>query len=171
MKLSEIKITSAFASTIPSERKMNECRKNWIDYQRQDRYIVINQDGYLIDGYVQYLVLKENDIEEAEIKISHCRKKRWYRKNTKDWDLPHYRSEETTYIYGKHYNKEKDEYSKEFVWRVPKSWSELGWENGLKCSDRILVDTKYGIKQIVVTKIEKNDICPVCTPVRRVVKK
>lgn len=171
MKLSEIKISDAFARTIPSENKMNECRYNWNTYHRQDRYIVVNQDGYLIDGYVQYLVLKENNVNEAEVKISNRRKKRWYRKNTKDWDIPHYRSEETTYIYGKHYNKEKDEYSKEFVWRVPKSWSELGWENGLKCSDRILVDTKYGIKQIVVTKIEKSDICPVCKSVRRVVKR
>lgn len=170
-KLSEIKISDAFASTIPSEEKMCECRYNWNTYHRQDRYIVVNQDGYLIDGYVQYLVLKENNIDEAEIKISHCRKKRWYRKNTEDWNIPHYRSEETTYIYGKHYNERKGEYSKEYVWRVPKSWSELGWENGLECGDRIFADTNYGIKEIVVTKIEKTDICPVCIPVRRVVKR
>lgn len=30
MKLNDIKITSAFAVTIPKEEKMNKCRENWI---------------------------------------------------------------------------------------------------------------------------------------------
>ena len=56
------------------------------------------------------------------------------------------------------------------MWRVPKSWSELGWEDGLNISDEILVDTKFGIKPVVVTKIEIADKCPINIPVKRVVK-
>lgn len=166
MKLSDIKISEAFANTIPNEEKMNECRNNWNLWHRQDRFIVVNPDNVLIDGYIQYLVLNENNIEEAEVKISNRRKKRWYRKNVKDWNVPHYRNETTTYIYGVHPNSKNE---KEFVWRVPKSWSELGWEDGLKIGDEILVTTKFGIKPVVVTKIETSDKCPVNMPVKRVV--
>lgn len=165
MKLSEIKISEVFADSIPTEEKMNDCRNNWNRWHRQDRYIVVNPDNILIDGYIQYLVLKENNIEEAEIKISNRRKKRWHRKNVEDWRVPHYRNEATTYIYGVHPNSKNE---KEFVWRVPKSWSEVGWEDGLKIGDEILVATKFGIKPIVITKIEIFDRCPVIMPVKRV---
>ena len=168
MKLSDIKINNAFANTTPKENKMNECRNNWNNYHLQDRYLVVNTDGFLIDGYVQYLVLKENNIEDAEVKISNRRKKRWYRKNVEDWNVPHYRNETTTYVYGVHPNSKS---GKEFVWRVPKSWSELGWEDGLDIGDEILVTTKFGIKHIVITKIEISDKCPVNMPVKRVVKR
>ena len=168
MKLSDIKISEAFANSIPSNKKLNECRNNWNQWNHQDRFIVVNPDNVLIDGYIQYLVLKENNVEEAEVKISTRRKKRWYRKNVKDWNIPHYRNETTTYVYGVHpYSENK----KEFVWRVPKSWSELGWEDGLNISDEILVDTKFGIKPVVVTKIEIADKCPINIPVKRVAKR
>ena len=168
MKLSDIKISDAFASSIPSEKKLNECRNNWNQWHRQDRFIVVNPDNLLIDGYIQYLVLKENNVEETEIKISNRRKKRWYRKNVKDWNIPHYRNETTIYVYGVHPNSKNE---KEFVWRVPKSWSELGWEDGLNIGDEILVTTKFGIKPVVVTKIENLGECLVSTPVKRVVKR
>ena len=168
MKLSDIKISDAFANSIPSEEKLNDCRNNWNQWHRQDRYIVVNPDKVLIDGYIQYLVLKENNVEETEIKISTIRKKRWYRKNVEDWDIPHYKNETTTYIYGVHPNSKSE---KEFVWRVPKSWSEIEWEDGLIIGDKIMVDTKFGIKPVVVTKIEISDKCPVNMPVKRVVKR
>ena len=168
IKLSEIKINEAFAKSIPSESKMQECRNNWNMWHRQDRYIVVNHNNVLIDGYIQYLVLKENNVEEADIKISARRKKRWYRKNTKDWDIPHYRNEVTTYIYGVHPNSKS---GNEFVWRVRKSWSEAGWEDGLEIGDKILVDTKFGIKPVVVTKIEISYKCPINIPVKRVVNR
>lgn len=171
MKLSDIKISEEFANTFPSEEKIQECRKNWDTWHRQDRYIVIDHDNVLIDGYCMYLVLKFYKEEYAEVKISHCRKKRWFRKNTRDWTIPHYRNEPTTYIYGMHYNTIRGEFSKEFVWRVPKSWSEQGWEYGLTVGDEILVDTKYGIKKITVTKIVRLGECPMNSPVRRVVKR
>lgn len=100
MTLSEIKILPSFAESTPNEDKMCECRYNWRCYGKQDRYIVVDNEGYLVDGYIQYLILMEHKEEYAEVKISNCRKKRWYRKNIEDWDIPHYKNNPTTYIYG-----------------------------------------------------------------------
>lgn len=166
MKLSDIRISEAFANSVPSTEKLNKCSNNWNQWNRQDRFIVVNPDNVLTDGYIMYLVLKENGIEEAEAKISNRRKK--CRKNAEAWNVPHYRNETTTYVYGVHPNSNC---TKEFVWRVPKSWSELGWEDGLSIGDEILVATKFGTKPIVVTKIELSDKCPVNMPVKRVVKR
>ena len=60
VKLSEIKINESFANTIPNEEKMNECRYNWRMYGEQDRFIVVDHNNVLIDGYVMYIVLKEH---------------------------------------------------------------------------------------------------------------
>ena len=75
VKLSDIKISEKFLETVPNEQKMEECRFNWRYYGKQDRYIVINHNNVLIDGYVQYLVLKEHKEEYAEVKVSNRRKK------------------------------------------------------------------------------------------------
>lgn len=169
MKLSDIKIKESFAITTPREEKMNECRNNWNTYHKQDRYIVVNHDNELIDGYIQYLVLKENSVEKADIKISNKRRMRWYRKNIKDWTVAPYRNEETTYIYGMHFNKKVGICSKEYVWRVPDSW--LGWENDLLLGDKIEVYTKCGLAPIIITKIERTNKCPVDMPVKKVYRK
>lgn len=166
MKLSDIKISNAFTNTTPSESKMDECRFNWNMWRRQDRFIVVDDDNMLIDGYIQYLVLMEHKEEYAEVKISNKRKKRWYRKNVEDWKVPHYRNETTTYIYGFHPNSKQP---KELVWRVSKSWK--GWENDLLPGDMIYVETKYGVRKIVITKIEWLEKCPVDMPVKRVIRK
>ena len=165
MKLSDIRISKAFENSIPSEEKLNECRNNWNQWNRQDRYIVVNPDNVLIDGYIQYLVLKENNVEEAEIKISTRRKKRWYRKNVEDWNIPHYRNETTTYVYGVHPNSKC---AKEFMWRVPKSWNWFA--DNVQVGDKIYCNTKFGISPVVVTKVEKLDKCPVDYKVNRVAK-
>lgn len=165
-KLSDIKISDSFANTTPREEKMNECRENWENWHRQDRYIVVNTDGVLIDGYIQYLVLKENNIEEADIKVSNRRKKRWYRKNIYNWHVPHYKKESTTYVYGVHLDSFD---SKEYVWRVPKSWTWFA--DNVQVCDKILCNTKYGISPVVVTKVMVNDKCPVDFKVKKVASK
>ena len=165
IKLSDIIITEAFVNTIPKDEKMNECRYNWDKYHKQDRYIVITPGNVLIDGYIMYLVLKENNVEEAEIKISTRRKKRWYRKNVEDWNIPHYRNETTTYVYGVHPNSKC---AKEFMWRVPKSWS--WFSDNIQVGDMIYCNTKFGMSPVVVTKVEKLDKCPVNFKVKRVAR-
>lgn len=166
MKLSDIRIKESFVNTTPKEAKMKKCRDNWNEWHRQDRYIVVDHDNTLIDGYIQYLVLKENGIEEAEIKISDRRKKRWYRKNTEGWMAPRYKNRMTTYIFGIHPDSKS---TKERVWRVPNSW--IGWEYDLLPGDKILVTTKHGIRPIIITRIEWLDKCPVDMPVKKVYRK
>ena len=169
MKLSDIKISEEFANTIPSEKKMNECRYNWRFYKKQDRFIVVDHNNVLIDGYIMYLTLMEHKEEYAEVKISHCKKKRWKRKNIEDWNTPRYRENPTTYIYGMHYNIAKGEFSKEYMWRVPESWGD--WADNIQIGDIIMCATKNGYAPVVVSRIETLDKCPVEFRVKRVVKK
>lgn len=166
MKLDDIKINKAFAESIPSEHKMNECRKIWDDFHRQDRFIVVNNAGFLIDGYVQYLILKEKGIKEAQIKISNKRRKCWKRKDTNKWIAPKYRNQKTTYVYGIHPSDEK---KKEYVWRVPNSWKN--WEEGLLPGDEVYVNCKFGKTKIIITKIEYLKKCPVDFVVKKVCRK
>lgn len=147
MKLSDIKIKPSFEATVPRAYKMTECKNNYLTGGRQDRYIVINHDNELIDGYIMYLTLKELGIDEAEIIVS-----------------------DTTYIYGVHPNvKYACGHSKEFVWRVPESW--IGWADDLLPGDVIYADTKHGTAPVIITKIEWLNKCPVDFRVRKVISK
>lgn len=166
MKLDDIKISSAFAETTPSEKKMEECRYNWRFYKKQDRYIVVNNNNELIDGYIQYLVLMEHKEEYAEVKISNRRKKRWERKNINDWVVPGYKNNPTTYIFGTHPNS-KD--TKTYMWRVPDSWT--GWADNVQIGDTVMCATKNGYAPVVVNKIEVLYKCPINIPVKKVCRK
>ena len=163
MKLSEIKIKESFSNTTPSEEKMDECRHNWRMYGKQDRYIVVNHNNELIDGYIQYLILVEHNEEYAEVKISHCRKNRWKRKNTKNWLVPRYKDNPTTYIYGTHPNS-KD--VREYVWRVPESWD--GWVDNVQIGDTIMCATKFGYAPVLVSRIVVLDKPPINIPIKKV---
>ena len=167
MKLSDIKVPKSFASTTPKEEKMSVCRDFWNNNHTQIKNIVVNKDNILVDGYVQYLVLKENGVGEADvIKLEH--KKTYHHRGyqrKKTCVEPSYKRETTTYIFGIHPKSR----IKEYVWRVPASWK--GWENDLLPGDLIWVHTKYGIKPIIITRIEWLDRCPVNMKVKKVYTK
>lgn len=160
MKLSEIKISESFASTTPSEKKMEECRYNWRMYGKQDRFIIVNHNNVLIDGYVMYKVLMEHNEEYADV-IYKEKHNRNYEK------LPKikisYKNTPTTYIYGIHPNSN---YDKEFCWRVPASWGD--WASNLQIGDTILCQTKFGYAPVMVNRIEVLDECPIDMPVKKV---
>lgn len=161
LKMDEIKITSAFAESVPSEKKMVECRNNWEKFNTQDRYIVLNDDYYLIDGYIQYLILKEKNSENAEVVFSNKKRYKWHRKPS--YLLPQYRYEATTYIYGVHPNSKE---TKTHMWRVPKSWT--CWTENIQIGDTIMCATKNGYAPVLVNKIEILDRCPIDIPVKKV---
>lgn len=75
MRLDNIKIKDSFASSIPKTEKVLACKEYWIKYHTQDRFIVVDHNNVLIDGYIQYLVLKDAGIDVAEVKISNKKKK------------------------------------------------------------------------------------------------
>lgn len=127
---------------------------------------MLDENNLLVDGYIQYLVLKERGIEEADVKIL---KGSWKRKNDKD-SAPKYRNEMTTYVYGvfKHKN---GSFSKQYVWRVPKSLSDRGWDRDLLPGDKVFVNVNGKEKYVTVTKIHRTNKCPVTTPVKKVIAK
>ena len=147
MKISEIKITDAFKSSCPNEIKVNKCRDYWEKHHKQSKMIVLSKNNVLVDGYIQYLILKEKGVKIAEVEQPECQK---------EW---------TTYIYGIH----QEGIGKEYVWKVPKSWT--GWKNDILPGDKILVETKYGVREIIVTKIEWLEKRPVNRRIRNVYKK
>lgn len=142
-----IRISNAFQRTHPSDVKLKECSDYWNKYHKQSKMIVLSKNNVLIDGYIQYLILKEKNVKLVEVEQFVCQKQC------------------TTYIYGIHKNGN----GKEYVWKVPKLWK--GWENDILPGDMILVKTKCGIKAIIVTKIEWLNKCPVDIRVRNVYKK
>ena len=69
MRLSEIKIPEDFKSSIPNTYKYNKCERYYKENNKQDRYLVVNENNYLIDGYIMYLVLKNNGDEYWDVRI------------------------------------------------------------------------------------------------------
>lgn len=147
INIDKIRISNAFQRTHPSDVKVKECRDYWEKYHEQSKMIVVNKNNILVDGYIQYLILKEKGVKLAEV------------------EQPEYQKEWTTYIYGIH----QEGIGKEYVWKVPKSWKD--WENDILPGDKILVETKYGVREIIVTKIEWLDERPIDKKIRNVYKK
>ena len=160
MRLEDIKINEAFANTTPSEEKMNECREFWRYERKQDRPIVLNSKGVLVDGYVMYCVLKEHKEEYAEV----IRKKKHNRKYERLPKVkPSYKNSPTTYIFGIHPNSENKEV---YTWRVPASWEN--WVENVEIGDTIFCQTKFGISPVVVQEVECLSKCPVGFEVKKV---
>ena len=146
MKLSEIKIKGNFLRTPPADYKLNACRDFCRSNGCVDRDIILNKNNVLVDGYVAYLVLKENNISDTEV---------IYNYNKID-SVPI----EKLYVYARHAGN-----SKEYVWRIKAR--DYG---NISVGDNILVNTKFGNKVVTVTRIEKLFNPPVAAPIRKVLK-
>ena len=155
MKLSDIKISDAFARTHVSERKLQKCRNYFEKFGKPDREIVVASDEILTDGYIMYLIYKENNIEEIEVKVE-------------DWGASSYRNERTMYIYGRHING-NDVDHKTYMWRVPSNW--MRFRDNVQIGDVILCKTRYGIGIVSVTDKKIYDKCPVNFRVKKVASK
>lgn len=66
IRISDIIITEAFTNSNPSEEKFRKYRREFAKIGKQSKLLVVNKYNVLVDGYIQYLILKENGIEEAE---------------------------------------------------------------------------------------------------------
>ena len=156
IKLDYIIIPKVFLESKPSEMKIEKCRNKWKKYNKQPKLLIIDEDNVLVDGYIQYLVLKELGHEEGNYIIKHESKK----------EKSSYRNIPTTYIYGKHPNS-KD--TKIYMWRVPKNWTN--WADNIQIGDTIICSTKFGYAPVIVNKIEILDECPIDIPVKKVCNK
>lgn len=161
IKLSEIRITSAFENTTPNPEKVQKCREYYAENKKQSKPILLDCNNVLRDGYIQYLILKENGIEEATF----VRKKK-YRRSKEYKPTTSYKNSNTTYIFGVHPNSNC---IKEFCWRVPASWTS--WAENVEIGDTVLCQTKFGFSPVVVSRVEVLDKPPVETRVKRVAKR
>lgn len=155
MNMSDIIVTEAFKKSIPKQKKVKKYRDYWYTYGKQRKCIEVDSNNVLTDGYIQYLILKENGVGKATVKKKY--------KNTKTNNS--YKNNKTTYIYGIHPNSEC---TKEYIWRIPNSWEE---NKHIEIGDTVLCQTKFGISPVIVTKIEILDKCPVDCIVKKVIKK
>lgn len=137
----------------PNVKKMNNCREFYKEHGVIDRDIVVNEFGVMVDGYIGYLVLKENGITEYDV-ISVADGDKSY--------LPNYREMQTTYVFAHHLSG-----SKEFCWRMTKK--TMGADN-LKIGSYIVVNTVHGNRLAKVTRIETLDKPPIDRNVRKVIK-
>lgn len=156
MRLSEIKIPDEFANSTPNTNKYEKCKKYYKETGNQDRYIVVDENNVLVDGYIMYLVLKSHDVEYGDIKRLTLRKHTYTDKQRKKYGrlIPPkhvitYKEKPTAYVYGKHPNSKDD---KEYVWRLPQTWSYMSLM--LQKGDVIYCGTRFGVAPVVVTKVE-----------------
>ena len=158
MNLSEIKIPESFEISKPNTSKYVKCEKYYNETGNQDRYIVVDENNILVDGYIMYLVLKSHDVEYCDAKrltLKHKytdRQRARYRRIIPPEKVISYKNKPTVYIYGKHPNGIID---KEYVWRLPKSKENM--YGVLLPGDLIYCSTKNGIAPVIVTRIEKRD--------------
>nr|DAF54769.1 MAG TPA: hypothetical protein [Siphoviridae sp. ctqPo10] len=156
MRLSEIKISADFESSIPNTYKYNKCENYYNKTGNQDRYIVVDEKNVLVDGYIMYLVLKNHDVEYGNVKRLTLRKHTYTDKQRKQYGrlispkhVVTYKEKPTAYVYGKHPNS-KD--NKEYVWRLPQAWGYMSLM--LQKGDVIYCGTRFGVAPVVVTKVE-----------------
>ena len=156
MRLSEIKISADFESSIPNTYKYTKCENYYNKTGNQDRYIVVDEKNVLVDGYIMYLVLKNHDVEYGNVKRLTLRKHTYTDKQRKKYGrlispkhVVTYKEKPTAYVYGKHPNS-KD--NKEYVWRLPQAWGYMSLM--LQKGDVIYCGTRFGVAPVVVTKVE-----------------
>lgn len=147
-RLDEIKIPSKYSK--PNSEKLEKCRKYYRNHGQLDRDIIVDDEGFIRDGYVGYLVLKEFGIKETIVVCNSSMKPQSYKEK------------ETIYVFGCHKPRVK-----EYCWRVSKGTRYI--EN-LEVGHRVIVNTKHGNKVVTVTRIEKLDKPPVTGKIKKVVK-
>jgi hypothetical protein len=150
VNLEDIVISENFQKRSPSREKIEECRSWWKKFKEQKKLIIVDMDGVLIDGYTQYLALKEEMVKRAIV-------------NT-------YGNKDKTYIFGKHFDTESGRWSKEYVWSLPPEWVCTGKGKNIKKDDRVLVQTRHGVETAFVTRVLKLDVPPVDGEIRHIIK-
>lgn len=140
--IDEIIVTDAFRNSKPSDEKMKKHRTYWNQHHTQQKFITLNERNILTDGYIQYLILKENNIKWAGVEI--VKKKNPFTITYND-----YEHENTVYVFGKHINSRS---KNEYVWRIPKKKTRLAKK--VQVGDIVMCNTKYGKAPVQITNIK-----------------
>ena len=147
IKVSDILITDDFKASVPSTHKVDQCRKFFDKYQKIDKKILLDSDNRLLDGYIRYLVLIENNVEYTTVNVLN----------------ENYYGNETFYIFGKHPHS-----IKEYVWRL--SPEELTNKDKYSIGKKVLVKTKKGTKVIEITRTLLTSTPPTKSYIRKAIK-
>ena len=67
MSLSEIKVPKSFLRTTPDPNKVAFVRAFYETHGFLDQPILLNNNGYLFDGYTRYLVALEHNLEPVSV--------------------------------------------------------------------------------------------------------
>lgn len=153
MALEDIVISESFLNHPPNDIKIQKCRDFYKSYNKADRDIVINKRNVLTDGYIAYLILRENEIMYTNVLV-------------KD-ETENKRGHKVTYIFGKHFDINSGTIicEKEYVWSVPKRLI-----NKIDIGSIVIAKTKYGTASVVVVKIMVLNSPPIHRPINKVVK-
>ena len=122
-----IRVPRKFSGSHPNEDKMNACRAYYRENHKLDRDIVVDENMQLKDGYIGYLILKENDVSVIGVKQTE--------------------SGRTTLVYGTHPGVEK-----EYCWKVVADTEDT---LNLKVGSHAIVRTRFGDVEILVTRLER----------------
>lgn len=149
MKISDIHILRQFSNSVPNEHKMEMCRQYYREHGHLDRDIVVNKSGFLKDGYIGFLVLAKNNIEETEVIML-------------SGEQQVYKQCKTIYVFGRH-----DTTPKEYCWRVTDKTQGL---EALRIGNKALVNTRRGAQKVTIVRVEEHDVCPYNKSVRGVIR-
>ena len=67
MPTKQIKISRAFRATTPNPENVARCEKFFTDNGYFDRDMILNQNGFLIDGYIAYLTARKRGLESLPV--------------------------------------------------------------------------------------------------------
>ena len=123
--ISDIVIPDAFKNTAPNNIKMERIRQYVNVYNTVDEPVTISSSNVLTDGYIRYLIAKENNMQPIPCFISD--------KNFKS-KRPH------KYIIGKFDN------DLEYVWKICNNFD-------INVGDKVLVANRNGSAIVSVVKI------------------
>lgn len=69
VNIKDIKISPKFKEHKPKKKKLKEKRLYYRVYNKFEQPIILNEEGYLIDGYTTYLLAKEFNEKQIKVKI------------------------------------------------------------------------------------------------------
>lgn len=133
IKFSDIRLSKRMLMSTPKIEKFTECMTYYNINGKLDRDIIISPDGLLLDGYIGYLVLKENGFIDELIKVI---------------EKTSCKSNGITYVYGRHPGVDK-----EYVWKIVNTTKFI---HHLKIGNFAKVRTKHGDAFIIITRFNKS---------------
>lgn len=128
MRLDEIKIPEIYLKTTPKQWKLDACREYFKEFGHIDRRVIVDENGVLRDGYVGYLVLKENGIADCDVVVNSKRQ---------------IKCPDKYYLFAVHEGCQK-----EYAWRIPKRLLKVP-----RIGKFALVNTRNGMQWVRVQHI------------------